>query len=80
MSATLYLLRQQPSQISPSLFQASDGDMDVILMEDPASITFSSMKGVVQTRGEVVVADSQQVLTYDDLVEKIFRANRIVVL
>mgnify|MGYP001283948824 FL=1 len=54
--------------------------MDVVRMEDSASITFSSIKGVVQISGEEAIDDSRQVLTYDDLVEKIFEADRIIVL
>jgi hypothetical protein len=80
MSATLYLLRQSPNHISPSLFRASDTDMDVVFMEHPSSITFSSMRGAIQTGGKSVAADSQQILTYDDLIEKIFAAGHIIVL
>ena len=32
MSATLYLLRQQPNSISPSLFRASDADIDIVFV------------------------------------------------
>ncbi|NOT22345.1 MAG: hypothetical protein HOP22_06415 [Nitrospiraceae bacterium] len=80
MSATLYLLRQPANHLSPSLFRVSDKDMDVVFMEHPASIILSSMRGAIQTDGEPVAADSQQVLTYDDLVEKIFEADHIIVL
>ncbi len=80
MSATLYILRQPTNHISPSLFRVSDRDMDVVRMEDSASITFSSIKGAVQTSGEEAIDDSRQVLTYDDLVEKLFQADRIIVL
>lgn len=80
MSAPLYFLRQSPNRISPSLFRASDMDMDIVFMEHPSSITFSSVRGVIQTGREPVAADSQRMLTYDDLVEKIFAADRIIVL
>ena len=80
MSATLYLLRQQPNHITPSLFRASNTDMDVVFLEHPTLITFSSMMGAVQPDGELVFDDSQQVLTYDDLVEKIFAVDSIIVL
>ena len=79
MSATLYLLRQ-PVSISPSLFRASDTDMDIVFIEHIASTTLSSVKGVVVTAEGVLVSDSPQMMTYDDLVEKIFLSERIVVI
>ena len=79
MSATLYLLRQ-PDSISPSLFRASDTDMDIVFIEHIASTTLSSVKGVVVTAEGVLVSDSPQMMTYDDLVEKIFLSERIVVI
>ena len=80
MSATLYLFRQQPNSISPSLFRASDTDMDIVFIEHIASTTPSSVKGVVVTAEGVLVSDSPQMMTYDDLVEKIFLSERIVVI
>ena len=80
MSATLYLLRQQPDRISPSLFRASDADMDIVFIEHAALITPSSVKGVMVTAEEMVVSDSRPTLTYDDLVEKIFSSEHIVVI
>ena len=80
MSATLYLLRQQSDLISPSLFRASDADMDIVFVERAASITPSSVKGVVVTAEGMVVGGSRQTLTYDDLVEKIFSAEHIIVI
>lgn len=79
MSATLYLLRQ-PDSISPSLFRASDIDMDIVFIEHIASTTPSSVKGVVVTAEGVLVSDSPQMMTYDDLVGKIFLSERIVVI
>ena len=80
MNATLYLLRQQPDRISPSLFRASDTDMDIVFIEHAASITPSSVKGVVVTAERMIVSDSRQTLTYDDLVEKIFSLEHIIVI
>lgn len=80
MSTTLYLLRQQPNRISPCLFQASDMDIDVVFIEDAASIAVSAMKGVVENGEGMVVTDSHQTLTYDDLVEKIFSSDQIIVI
>ena len=80
MNATLYLLRQQPNLISPSLFRASDADMDIVFIEHAASITPSTVKGVVVTAERMAVSDSRQTLTYDDLVEKIFSLEHIIVI
>ena len=80
MSATLYLLRQQPDLISPSLFRASDIDMDIVFIENAASIAPSSVKGVVVTAKGTAVSGSRPTLTYDDLVEKIFSSEHIVVI
>jgi len=57
MSDTLYLLRQQPEDIYPSLFLGSDREQDF-----------------------VVLGESSQALTYDDLVEKIFSSAQLIVI
>ena len=80
MSATLYLLRQQPDHISPSLFRASDTDMDIVFIEHTASITPSSVKGVVVIAEGMLVSDSRQTMTYGDLIEKIFSSEHIIVM
>ena len=80
MSAPLYLLRQQPDRISPSLFRASDADMDIVFVEHAASLPPSSVKGVVVTAEGMMVSGSHQTLTYEDLVEKIFSSERIIVI
>lgn len=59
MSTTLYLLRQQPDQISHALFCASDSEMEVVSIEPIVSMIPSS---------------------YDDLIEKIFSSERVIVL
>ncbi|MEP6958775.1 MAG: hypothetical protein ABI980_08585 [Nitrospirota bacterium] len=80
MSATLYLLRQQPDGISPSLFRASDQDMDIVFIEHATSIAPSSVKGAVVSAEGMMVNDSHQTLTYDDLIEKIFSSEHIIVI
>ncbi|MEP6890020.1 MAG: hypothetical protein ABI955_04915 [Nitrospirota bacterium] len=54
--------------------------MDIVFVERAASITPSSVKGVVVTAEGMVVGGSRQTLTYDDLVEKIFSAEHIIVI
>lgn len=79
MCTTLYILRQQPDHISPSVFQMSDTNIDVIFMEQDTSITPSGVEEV--TVGEVGARDggSRRALTYDDLIEKIFSSEHVVV-
>ena len=80
MSATLYLLRQQPDRISPSLFRGSDSDMDIVFVEHATLTTLSSVKGAIVSSEGVMVSDSRQTLRYDDLVEKIFSSEHVIVL
>ena len=80
MGATLYLLRQQPDRISPSLFRESDADMDIVFLEHATSMVPSSVKGAVVSSEGMIVSDSRQMLTYDELVEKIFSSEHIIVL
>jgi hypothetical protein len=80
MSATLYLLRQQPNRLSPSLFRAGDADTDIVFLEHDTSIVTSSLKGVVQRSEGMVVSESSQTLTYDELIEKIFSFEHVIVI
>ena len=80
MSATLYLLRQQPDRISPSLFRESDADVDIVFVEHTTLTTLSSVKGITVSGEGVMVSDSRQTLRYEDLVEKIFSSKHIIVL
>ena len=59
MSTTLYLLRQQPDQISHSLFRVSDLDIEVVSIEPIVSMIPSS---------------------YDNLIEKIFSSEKVIVI
>lgn len=79
MGTTLYILRQQPDHISPSIFQMSDTNIDVIFMEQGIPLTPSDGEEV--TVGEVGVMDggSRRPLTYDDLIERIFSSERVIV-
>jgi len=79
MSTTLYLLRQHPDRISSSLFQSSDADMDIVFVEQAASIAPSSVQGVVVATEGMAVGFSCPTMTYDDLIEKIFSSEHIIV-
>ena len=80
MSATLYLLRQQPDRISPSLFQESDADMDIVFVEHATLTILTCVKGTTVSGEGVMASDSRQTLRYEDLVEKIFSSEHIIVL
>jgi len=80
MSATLYLLRQQPDDISLALFQVSDVNIDVVFIERATSIASSFVEGAVIDDEKMVIRSSRQALTYDDLVEKIFSSEHVIVL
>ena len=80
MSATLYLLRQRPDRISPSLFRESDADTDIVFVEHATLTTRLSVKGATVSSEGVMVSDSYQTLRYDDLVDKIFSSEHIIVI
>lgn len=80
MGRTLYLIRQDPDRISSSLFRASDADIDVVFVEQAASIIPSSVKGVVVGAEGIAVGLSHPTMTYDDLIEKIFASEHIIVI
>jgi hypothetical protein len=75
MSSTLYLLRPRIEQISPSLFQASEADIDIVFLEEVLSI-----KEVMVIPERMIVGGPHPTLNYDDLVHKIFSSDHIVVL
>jgi hypothetical protein len=80
MGMTLYLLRQQPDRISSSLFRARDAEMDIVFIEQAVSRIPSSVKGVVVAAEGMAIDRSCPTMTYDDLVEKIFSSEHIIVL
>ena len=79
MGTTLYIIRQDPDRISSSLFRASDADMEVVFIEQAVSLAPSSVKGVVVDDEGMAVGRSHPTMTYDDLVEKIFTSEHIIV-
>ena len=80
MGTTLYLLRQHPDHIPSSLFRASDTNMDIVFLEQGTSIAPSSVKGAVVTAEGRAVGHPHSTMTYDDLLEKIFSSEHIIVL
>jgi hypothetical protein len=80
MGTTLYLIRQDPDRISSSLFRSSDADIDIVFIEQASSIIPSSVKGVVVGAEGIVVGRSHSTMTYDDLIEKIFSSEHVIVI
>jgi hypothetical protein len=80
MSTTLYLLRQPPHHISSALFRASDADTSVVLLEQAASVSPSCVEGDVVIGEGIEASSSGRILTYGDLVEKIFSSEHVVVI
>jgi len=80
MGVTLYLLRQQPDRIPPSLFRIGDADIDVVYLEQATSVLSSCMEGVTVCGEGTAANGSRSILTYEDLVEKIFSSDHAVVL
>ena len=54
--------------------------MDIVFIEHTASITPSSVKGVVVIAEGILVSDSRETMTYGDLIEKIFSSEHIIVM
>ena len=80
MGATLYILRQQHDRISPSLFHMTDTDIDIVLIDQVTPLTPSSEEGAKNSQDSAVVSGSPSILTFDDLIEKIFSSEHVVVL
>jgi hypothetical protein len=43
MNTTLYVLRRRPDEISRALFQPSDVGIEVVLVEQPGSISYDDL-------------------------------------
>ena len=80
MGPTLYVLRQHPDHISSSLFRVSDEEMDIVFVEQASSTVPSSVKGVTVATKGIVDGFSRPTMTYDDLIEKIFSSQHVIVL
>ena len=79
MSTTLYVLRQSPDRIPPSIFRSSDLDMDIVFAEPAALVASSPAEGRVIGSDVAVVGGSHPTMIFDDLIDKIFSAEHIIV-
>jgi len=56
MSDTLYLLRQQPESIFPSLFLGSDREQDFVVLGEPSQgVTYDDLVEKIFSSAHVVV-------------------------
>jgi hypothetical protein len=53
--------------------------MDIVFLEQAASIVPSSVKGIVVATEGIAIGLSHPTITYDDLIEKIFSSEHIIV-
>lgn len=79
MGTTLYLLRQHPDHISSSIFQASDEGMDIVFIEQAAAVAPPSMKGLLVAGDGMVGGLAHMKMTYEELVEKIFSSEHVII-
>lgn len=80
MGTTLYLIRQDLDCVSSSLFRVSDVDIDIVFVEQASSQIPSSVKGFVVGAEGIVIGCSHPTMTYDDLIEKIFSSEHVIVI
>jgi hypothetical protein len=80
MGTTLYLIRQDLDCVSSSLFRVSDVDIDIVFVEQASSQIPSSVKGFVVGAEGIVIGRSHPTMTYDDLIEKIFSSEHVIVI
>lgn len=80
MGTTLYLLRQPSDHISSSIFRASDADMDIVFVEQAVLMVPTSVNEyVVVDDGGMAGQRSHPTMTYDELIEKIFSCEHVIV-
>jgi hypothetical protein len=77
MKEMLYLLRKPVDRIDPSLFLPSESQGDVVLLQQDAIVPFPYEGGTVFSLSG---AESQNGLSYDDLVKKIFQSDHTIVI
>jgi hypothetical protein len=79
MGTTLYILRRSPDRIPSSIFRSSDLYTDIVFVEQAASMVPSSVKGFVMASEGVTAGGSHPMMTFDDLIEKIFSSDHIII-
>jgi thymidylate kinase len=74
---TLYLLRKPIDHIDPSLFLPSESQGDVVFLDRSVMTSFPYKGGTVFSLENY---ESPNSLSYEDLVKKIFEADRTIVI
>ena len=77
MRKTLYVIRKPLDQINPAVFLPSESQGDVVLVDRTGDRNFPYAGGTVFT---LHGGEADRVLTYDDLVRKIFECDHTVVI
>ena len=77
MRKTLYVIRKPLDQINPAVFLPSESQGDVVLVDRTRDRNFPYAGGTVFT---LQGGEADHVLTYDDLVRKIFECDHTVVI
>lgn len=77
MRKTLYVIRKPLDQINPAVFLPSESQGDVVLVDGTGDRNFPYAGGTVFT---LHGGEADHVLTYDDLVRKIFECDHTVVI
>ena len=75
----LYVLRPSLDRIPSSIFRFGDVDTDIVFVERAASMVPSSVKGFVIAPEGMAVGGSHPTMTFDDLIDKIFSSEHIIV-
>jgi hypothetical protein len=73
MDSTLYILRRKLQEIPESLLSSSDWHSDVVFLEQ-AVVASHHVSEIGSLMG------SRRAFTYEDLIEKVFAAERVVVI
>lgn len=76
MNTTLYLLRQPIERVNQAVFLPSESEGDVVLLEEAVTSVLSHSKGKVFS---LVENSRHPFLSYDDLVQKIFQVDHVIV-
>lgn len=77
---SVYLLRQPAHTISRALFSPEIHDWTVIAVEQALSDGSSSRTAQVLTAGSSVAAIEQSFLSYNDLLEVVLKAGKVITL
>lgn len=76
MNTTLYLLRRPIERVNQAVFLPSETEGDAVLLEEAGSSVLAHSKGKVFSLAE---NSRHSFLSYDDLIQKIFQVDHVIV-